>query len=245
MTPWRAALAAGLSLIPAAWPAAAQQQNPGIVAEDLTVPAGEPGVGIYVRNKHPAGMASFAPDRTLVFVHGATYPASTSFDLQLGGASFMDDLAEHGFDVYAIDLPGYGRSSRPPQMAQAPDANPPLETTADAVRHYAAVVDHVLRRRGLQRLDVMGWSWGTAIAAGFAAEQPGKTERLVLYAPVWLRTTPSLVQVSGPLGAYRTVTAEQARQRWLTGVPEDKKSTLIPPRACKIVESDQAAAVSP
>ena len=75
----------------------------------------------------------------------------------------------------------------------------------------------------------MGWSWGTAIAAGFATEQPGKTERLVLYAPVWLRTTPSLVQVSGPLGAYRTVTPEQARQRWLTGVPEDKKSTLIPP----------------
>jgi hypothetical protein len=33
---------------------------------------------------------------------------------------------------------------------------------------------------------------------------------------------------AGPLGAYRTVTREMAMQRWMTGVPEDKKDTLIP-----------------
>jgi pimeloyl-ACP methyl ester carboxylesterase len=32
----------------------------------------------------------------------------------------------------------------------------------------------------------------------------------------------------GPLGAYRKVTREQAMQRWMTGVPDDKKATLIP-----------------
>jgi alpha-beta hydrolase superfamily lysophospholipase len=38
-----------------------------------------------------------------------------------------------------------------------------------------------------------------------------------------------LVQTGpGPLGAYRTVTRELAKQRWYTGVPEDKKATLIP-----------------
>jgi hypothetical protein len=31
------------------------------------------------------------------------------------------------------------------------------------------------------------------------------------------------------LGAYRTVTREAAKSRWLTGVPEDKKADLIPP----------------
>jgi pimeloyl-ACP methyl ester carboxylesterase len=51
----------------------------------------------------------------------------------------------------------------------------------------------------------------------------------VLYAPVWIRRTPSLVQAGpGPLGAYRVVTREQARQRWYTGVPENKKADLIP-----------------
>ncbi len=55
-------------------------------------------------------------------------------------------------------------------------------------------------------------------------------EWLVLYAPLWIRITPSLVQAgSGPLGAYRVVSREQALGRWLTGVPEDKKATLVPP----------------
>ena len=74
----------------------------------------------------------------------------------------------------------------------------------------------------------MGWSWGTATTATYAASNPGKVERLVLYAPLWLRETPSLIQVNGPLGAYRTVTREAAFDRWMTGVPEDKRANLIP-----------------
>ena len=36
----------------------------------------------------------------------------------------------------------------------------------------------------------------------------------MLYAPQWIRTTPSLVQAgAGPLGAYRTVRREQALGR--------------------------------
>jgi len=50
----------------------------------------------------------------------------------------------------------------------------------------------------------------------------------VLYAPAWIRTTPSLSRPAGPLGAYRMVTREQAHTRWLTGVAEQKKATLIP-----------------
>jgi pimeloyl-ACP methyl ester carboxylesterase len=54
-------------------------------------------------------------------------------------------------------------------------------------------------------------------------------ERLVLYAPGWIRQTASLVQAGpGPLGAYRKVTREQAMQRWMNGVPDDKKAALIP-----------------
>ena len=100
------ALAAGVLLTLLAAPATAQTS---IVTEEAMVPSGDPGIDIYVRNKHPAQLGGGAA-RTLVFVHGATYPASTAFDLPLGGTSFMDDLAEHGFDVYLLDLPGYGRS---------------------------------------------------------------------------------------------------------------------------------------
>ena len=46
----------------------------------------------------------FRSERTLLFVHGATYPASTAFDLALGGASWMDYIVSRGYDVYLLDL---------------------------------------------------------------------------------------------------------------------------------------------
>jgi hypothetical protein len=53
----------------------------------------EPGIEVYVRNKRPADMTAFRPERTVLFVHGSTYPASTSFDLKLGDTSWMDYIA--------------------------------------------------------------------------------------------------------------------------------------------------------
>jgi len=199
-----------------------------VVTEEAMVASPQAGLKIYVRNKHPAGMSRFTPERTLVFVHGATYPASTAFDLELGGLSWMDYIVRRGFDVYLLDLPGYGHSTRPAAMDQPADASQPVETTADAVRDYAAVVDWVLARRHLSKLDAVGWSWGTTIASGFAAEQPAKVNRLVLYAPVWLpQGTPAAAETP-KLGAYRLVTRDAALQRWLNGVPESKQADLIP-----------------
>jgi pimeloyl-ACP methyl ester carboxylesterase len=156
----------------AAAPAMAQKAN--IVMEEFMVPAKDAGIEIYVRNKRPADMNQFRPDRTVLFVHGATYPAHTAFDLQLGGMSWMDYIAARGFDVYLLDLRGYGKSTRPPEMDQPAEANAPI----------------------------------------------------VLFAPQWVRQSPSLVQGQG---AYRVVKKDQALARWMTGVPEDKKAALIPP----------------
>jgi pimeloyl-ACP methyl ester carboxylesterase len=113
-------------------------------------------------------------------------------------------------------------------MDQAPDANAPIVRGVTAVTDISAVVDFILKRRSIPRLNLLGWSWGTTLMATYTTQNPGKVERLVLYAPAWIRTTPSLSRPAGPLGAYRTVAREQAKTRWLTGVPEDKKATLIP-----------------
>lgn len=210
-------------------PAAAQQQS-GIVMQEFRVSSPQPGLEIYVRNKRPAGATVFDRAHTLVFVHGATYPASAAFDLELGGFSWMDYITRRGYDVYLLDLPGYGRSSRPPQMNAPAQDTPPFEDTEQAVADLGVVVAYVLKTRGLDRLDVMGWSWGTAIAAGFAAANPDKVNRLVLYAPLWVLQAPPVISAGeGKLGAYRTVTKEAALKRWLNGVPEDKRTDLIPP----------------
>src|SRR5258708_37712016 len=72
---------------------AALAQTPKITMEEMMVPSGDTGIDIYVRNKRPTDMTSFRPERTLLYVHGATYPASTAFDLPLGGQSWMEYAA--------------------------------------------------------------------------------------------------------------------------------------------------------
>jgi pimeloyl-ACP methyl ester carboxylesterase len=197
--------------------------------EEMMVPALDPGIEIFVRNKRPASLTAFRPERTVLYVHGATYPASTSFDLALDGVSWMDYLAARGYDVYLLDVRGYGRSTRPPEMAEKPDAHGPIVRGDTAVRDIGAVVDFILKRRNIPRLNLIGWSWGTTLMATYTTQNPGKVERLALYAPGWIRKTASLVPVApGPLGAWRATTRAQALTRWLTGVPEDKKATLIP-----------------
>jgi pimeloyl-ACP methyl ester carboxylesterase len=98
-----------------------------------------------------------------------------------------------------------------------------------AVKDIGSVVDFVLKRRNIPRVNLMGWSWGTSLMATYTTQNPEKVERLVLYAPQWIRQTPSLVQTGpGPIAAYRTVAKDQAKTRWLTGVADDKKADLIP-----------------
>src|SRR5262249_38685061 len=206
------------------------QQAPSIAMEDTMVPALDPGISIFVRNKPPTSLATFRPERTVLYVHGATYPASTSFDLPLDGFSWMDYLAARGYDVYLLDVRGYGRSTRPPEMAEAPDRHPPIVRSDTAIRDIGAVVAFILKRRNVPRLNLIGWSWGTTTMATYTTQNPDKAARLVLYAPGWLRKAPPLIPVPpGPLGAWRATTRAQALARWLSGVPEDKKATLIPP----------------
>ena len=200
-----------------------------LIAEHMTVPS-EPGIDIYVRNKRPADLTSFSPQRTLLFVHGSTYPAHTGFDAPLGGQSWMEYIASRGTDVYCLDVRGYGRSTRPKPMEQDAAANPPVARTPEAVKDIAAVLNFILARRKIAKLNLLGWSWGCTLMAMTAIQNPDKTARLMLYAPGWLRTAPSLLNPGGgPLGAYRTVTREQAKARWLNGVPEGKRASLIPP----------------
>ena len=59
-------------------------QSPGsITTETFMIPARDPGIQLHVRNKRPAGQDTFTPERIVLFVHGATYPGSSGFDLDL------------------------------------------------------------------------------------------------------------------------------------------------------------------
>src|SRR5882757_1764349 len=86
---------------------AAESAKKEIVTQEFMVPASDPGIQLYVRNKRPKGVTQFAANKIVLYVNGSTYPAQTTFDMQLNGMSWMDYIAQHGYDVYMLELRGY------------------------------------------------------------------------------------------------------------------------------------------
>ncbi|HVW74500.1 MAG TPA: alpha/beta fold hydrolase, partial [Rhizomicrobium sp.] len=106
------------ALFLAALPALAQETREHTVTVTSTVPAiaGQK-VNLYVRERAtPSVLKNGAGDKVVLFVHGAGTPAEVSFDVPYQDYSWMGYLAAHGYDVFSVDMEGYGRSTRPPQM---------------------------------------------------------------------------------------------------------------------------------
>jgi pimeloyl-ACP methyl ester carboxylesterase len=209
---------------------AAAAPAPVIVSEDFMIPAADAGIELHMRNRRPAGMQRFDPEHIVLFVHGATTPCETGFDLELDGLSWMQYIAARGYDVWFVNVRGFGRSTRPPQMQAPAAANPPLVRTETAAADVGAAVDFILLRRGAARLNLIGHSWGTRIMATYVTGHNDKVEKLVLYAPGWIRSTPSLTDPGGRLGAYRSVTLEDVIRRRNTGLPEGVRHTDLMPQ---------------
>ena len=169
---------------------------------------------IYVREVVLPGLALRsrpAPGRVVLFVHGAGTPAEVSFDVPYKDYSWMAYLANAGFDVFSMDMTGYGRSTRPPamndpcnlskeqqaqfvpQLIAAPCAPPhtgPITTMGSDWNDIGAVVDHLRALRGVDKVSLVAWSQGGPRAGGYAARNPDKVARLVVLAPAYNRAGP-------------------------------------------------------
>lgn len=101
----------------------------------------------------------------------------------IGGAfemmlPFVDVYPEP--DIILIDVPGAGKSAAPILPWRLKD--------------YAAVVEKVLNDLGIEKVNLMGVSWGGALAQQFAKQYPQRCERLILAA-----TSPGQLMVPGTL----------------------------------------------
>lgn len=95
--------------------------TPKITTETFFIDASDPGIKLHVRNKYLSATKSFPQDKIVLFVHGATYPSESAFDIALPGSSWMDYAAAQGYDTYLVDIRGYGRSTRPASMDAPPE----------------------------------------------------------------------------------------------------------------------------
>jgi pimeloyl-ACP methyl ester carboxylesterase len=186
----------------------------------------EPEPLLYVRNKHPDGVARFGSERIVLFVHGATYPGESAFDLPLGGVSWMDYVARRGFDVYLMDVRGTGPLRVRRRWASRPRTTPrsSIWTSPSQMSGRSSITSW----RGVSKINLLGWSWGTVLTGAYTAQNNDKVERLVLYAPSFIRMTPSPIAIEGQLGAYRTVTKEAAAKRRRAGLSDAQAKDLMP-----------------
>ena len=118
-------------------------------------------------NQSPAGQ--------ILLVHGSTY-SSHEFDIDYQDYSLVRRLAREGYAVWRLDIAGYGQSG-PVKDGFMPD-------TAYAVEDIHAAVEKIVQISGEEKIDVLGWSWGTMTAGRFAAEHPDHLGKLILYAPI-------------------------------------------------------------
>jgi pimeloyl-ACP methyl ester carboxylesterase len=199
-----------------------------IASEDLYIDGSTSGVRLFIRRKRLGHIGQFGEGKTILMVHGASFSGESLFDVPFGGASFMDYFAAKGFDVYSVDVRGYGRSSKPAEMEQPPSANAPLVSTETGVDDFSSAVEAVLRVRGIERLNVIGMSWGGSVAGAYTSRNPSRVRRVGLVAPQWLNDRQSRLDAGGDISAYRLINLPAIRTRWLEAVPETKRSTFLP-----------------
>lgn len=187
-----------------------------LATAEYSAPSGLGSGALYLKRRRAHRLVDTTP---IILLHGSTLPGSAVFDLQIDNLSWMDDLAAAGRDVWCLDLSGYGRSHKPSARTRADGTEIPVLDTEEALADLASAVFYILTQAHTEVVDLIGWSWGATITAAYCARPPQPVRNLVLYAPQWLRNTPSPMVTPGALeNGYRDIEPEMLVGRWFKGL---------------------------
>ena len=221
-----------------------------LVPHVSTVPAnkGEQ-VQIFVREKVMAS-DSERPRPVVLMVHGGVSPSTLAFDVEHETYSWMTHLARAGFNVFAMDMTGYGKSAHPkmddpcnvgpaqqktliPMTLKEPcKPSYPYQLVNRQTEHdeLDRVIEYIRKLRGVSKVNLLGWSGGGYRTGTYTSERPEKVEKLVIFASSnYSRKNPSkppapLPREGFPITIQSRELAE--KQRW---VPFAKCSDQIEP----------------
>jgi pimeloyl-ACP methyl ester carboxylesterase len=215
-----------------------------------TVPANKDAqVQIFVREKVLAAEAA-TPRPVVLMVHGGISPSTLAFDVEHGTYSWMAYLARAGFDVFAMDMTGYGRSAHPkmddpcnvgpaqqktlmPQtLKEACKPSYPYQLVSRQSEHdeLDRVIEYIRKLRGVAKVNLLGWSGGGYRTGTYTSQRPEKVEKLVIFASSnYSRKNSSTPPASLPAAGFPiTIQSRELgeKQRWF---PFAKCSDQIEP----------------
>jgi pimeloyl-ACP methyl ester carboxylesterase len=174
----------------------------------------------------PARRLRAGPPRSVLYVHGATFPSALSIAHRFDGRLWRDELSDAGFDVWGLDFHGFGFSDRYAEMNLPAALSAPLCDAADAGGQVLAAARFILGRHDAPpRLSLIAHSWGSHPACRCVAEEPSLFDRLVLFGPV-VRREASPGQAMNLLPAWRLVSSDDQWKRFVEDVPTDAAPVL-------------------
>ena len=201
----------------------AAAQAPPTAMEQERIPSRLDGLELALWYLRPADRDE--QSRVVLLLHGASFPTRLAGGFEMDGVSWMSDLAAAGYDVWALDFPGYGASDDYPEMEADPTEHPPLGRRVEVALDVGRAVNHIRRRAGVDRVALIGHSWGAVVAGSYAAQHPDEISRLVLFAPFTLRDG-SFEDSKPPFPAYELLTPELRIEQFLSEVPETEATRL-------------------
>ena len=130
-------------------------------------------------------------NQAVLFIHGASFPSALASGFKIEGISWMDDLANAGYTVFALDFLGYGKSDRYDYMSGNIDEDVSKGTGREVALDIDIAVDYIIGLPDFEKVHLIGHSWGATVSGYYASLHPEKVDRLVLFAPFIERAGPT------------------------------------------------------
>lgn len=165
-------------------------------------------------------------DYPVLLLHGSSFPSALSFGFRMNNYSWIDNLSENGYDVYALDFLGYGNADRYPEMEANLPGGMPVGRAVDLYADVDKAIDLIIKRTGKTKVYLIGHSWGGSVAALYATKFPGKVSKLILFAGITQRQDTSAIEAID--GSFKMMTPEQRVTAMKKLTPEEKNCQLEP-----------------